>query len=77
MNPRKGVFCYGDAMKTMFAIYLMEDDNGFVRVSADHYGPGHNSYELGVELLMHLKSCEMENPQDLKVGGLFYASKLQ
>jgi len=63
--------------KTMFAIYLMEDESGFVRVRADHYGPGEASYSLGMEMLMFLKHTERENPSNMKVEGVFYALQTQ
>ena len=63
--------------KTMFAIYLMEDETGFVRVRADHYGPGEASYFLGMEMLGYLKHTERENPSHMKVEGVFYALQPQ
>ena len=72
-----GAFFIGAMMKTMFAIYLMEDEEGFVRVRADHYGPGEASYFLGMEMLGYLKHTERENPSHMKVEGVFYALQTQ
>jgi len=55
----------------------MEDENGFVRVCADHYGPGEASYSLGMEMLMFLKHTERENPSHMKVEGVYYALQTQ
>jgi len=55
----------------------MEDEEGFVRVRADHYGPGEASYFLGMEMLGYLKHTERENPSHMKVEGVFYALQTQ
>jgi hypothetical protein len=72
-----GGFFWGREMKTMFNICLMEDEHGFVTVSADHYGPGEASYFFGMQMLLYLKRIEKENPSNMKVEKISYASKTQ
>jgi len=64
-------------MKTMFNICLMEDEHGFITVNADHYGPGEASYFFGMQMLLYLKRIEKENPSNMKVEKISYASQTQ
>lgn len=66
-----------DKPKTMFAIYLIEDEEGTVTVQSDHYGPGVNSYNLGIGFLMQLAECQMDNPEKVKVEPLAYLPRAQ
>ena len=66
-----------DKPKTMFAIYLIEDESGVVTVQSDHYGPGMNSYNLGIGFLMQLAECQMDNPGKVKVEPLAYLPRAQ
>ena len=66
-----------DKSKTMFAIYLIEDDAGMVTVKSDHFGPGMNSYRLGMGFLMQLAECQVDNPSQVKVEPLAYLPRPQ
>ena len=66
-----------DKPKTMFAIYLIEDDKGLVTVQSDHYGPGTNSYNLGMGFLRQLAECQINNPNKIKVEPLAYLPRAQ
>lgn len=63
--------------KTLFAIYLLEDEQGVVTVKSDHYGPGLASYGLGMALLSDLKDMEMVNPDLIHVQSLQYLPRPQ
>lgn len=63
--------------KTLFAIYLIEDENGFVTVKSDHIGYGMTSYELGIEILANLKMAEKLNPDVLSVDYMYYSDHFQ
>ena len=63
-------------MKSLFAIYLVEDENGFVTVKSDHVGEGAVCYEIGVEILANLKIAEHMNPNLLRVDHLYYSESL-
>ena len=62
-------------MQTLFAIYLVEDDAGYITVKSEHYGPGMNSYHLGIEILENLKALEPTEP--VEVQYLYYSTYLQ
>lgn len=66
-----------DKPKTMFAIYMIEDDHGVVTVQSDHYGPGMNSYTLGMRFLLQLAECEFDCPEKIKVEPLAYLPRAQ
>ncbi len=66
-----------DKPKTLFAIYLIEDDQGVVTVKSDHYGPGFNSYGLGMSLLQDLRDMEIINPDVIQVQSLEYSPRTQ
>lgn len=66
-----------DKSKTYFGIYIYEDEKGNVRVQADHYGPGMNSYHIGMELLGRVLECELHNPERVKVEPLAYLPRPQ
>lgn len=63
--------------KTLFAIYLVEDETGFVTVKSDHIGHGMMSYEIGLEILANLKMAEKLNPEILSVDYMYYSDKFQ
>lgn len=63
--------------KTMFAIYLMEDEEGFVTVQADHYGPGMSSYILGIQILNDLRRVELSNPGSVEVQSFNFLARPQ
>jgi hypothetical protein len=63
--------------KTLFAIYLVEDENGFVTVKSEHIGDGMTSYELGIEILANLKTAEVMNPDVLSVEYMYYSNHFQ
>ena len=62
---------------TFFGIYIYEDEKGNLRVLSDHYGPGMNSYTLGMELLGRVLECELHNPEKVKVEPLAYLPRPQ
>jgi hypothetical protein len=57
----------------MFAIYLSEDAAGFVTVSSDHYGPGLNSWQIGMEILHNLHALERSERDLLAVQNVTYS----
>jgi hypothetical protein len=63
--------------KTLFAIYLLEDEDGFVTVKSDHIGHGMMSYEIGLEILANLKMAEKLNPDILSVDYMYYSDQFQ
>ena len=63
--------------RSLFAIYLVEDSEGFVTVKTDHVGQGNNSYELGLALLAHLRMAETVAPESIRVQHLFHSDQLQ
>ena len=77
MTPCGSIMDQMDKPKTMFAIYLIEDEDGMVTVQSDHYGPGVNSYNLGIGFLMQLAECQMDNPGKVKVEPLAYLPRAQ
>ena len=63
--------------KTLFAIYLVEDETGFVTVKSDHIGHGMMSYEIDLEILANLKMAEKLNPEILSVDYMYYSDQFQ
>lgn len=63
--------------KTLFAIYLVEDESGFVTVKSDHVGHGMMSYEIGIEILANLKIAERLHPEILSVDYMYYSDQFQ
>ena len=63
--------------KTLFAIYLVEDESGFVTVKYDHIGHGMMSYEIVLEILANLKMAEALNPEILSVDYMYYSDQFQ
>jgi len=63
--------------KTLFAIYLVEDESGFVTVKSDHIGQGMMSYEIGLEILANLRMAEKLNPDILSVDYMYYSDQFQ
>lgn len=66
-----------DKPKTLFAIYLIEDEHGVVTVKSDHYGPGFNSYGLGMSVLEDLRDMAILNPESIEVQSLDYLPRAQ
>ena len=64
-------------MKSMFVIYLAEDDDGFISVPSEQFGDGEASYTLGMNILIQLKKTEMHNPRHMHVSGIEVISQLQ
>jgi len=44
--------------KTLFALFLMEDDQGVVTVRTEYIGQGEQSFHLGMEILEGLMMLE-------------------
>lgn len=44
--------------KTLFALFLMEDDQGVVTVRTEYIGQGEQSFHLGMEILEGLMLLE-------------------
>ena len=44
--------------KTLFAVFLMEDEEGIVTVRTEYVGQGVNSFHLGMEILQGLTILE-------------------
>jgi len=44
--------------KTLFAVFLMEDENGIVTVRTEYVGQGEQSFHLGMEILEGLMILE-------------------
>lgn len=44
--------------KTLFALFLMEDENGVVTVRTEYVGQGEHSFHLGMEILEGLMILE-------------------
>ena len=66
-----------DSPKTMFVIYLEEDDLGRVTVKSDHYGPGFNCYEIGTTIIQNLHDIADNNPDVLRVQSLYFLPRPQ
>lgn len=44
--------------RTLFALFLMEDEDGIVTVRSDYVGEGEHSFGLGMEILENLVALE-------------------
>ena len=44
--------------KTLFAVFLMEDEEGIVTVRTEYVGQGTHSFHLGMEILQGLSILE-------------------
>jgi hypothetical protein len=44
--------------KTLFALFLMEDESGVVTVRTEYIGQGEHSFDLGMEILEGLMMLE-------------------
>lgn len=63
------------AARSLFAIFLMEDEDGLVTVRSDYVGMGENSYDLGIQILEELQSIEAtDQTNTLRVEKLFMSS---
>jgi hypothetical protein len=52
---------------TLFAIFLHEEPDGTVVVSADYLGLGLHAFDLGVTIMANLNLMADENPQLMTV----------
>lgn len=71
-----GLYCILPSMKkkpqqkparSMFAVFIMEDENGFLTVRTDYIGQGVNSFDLGMEILGGLHHLESTTHNKLSV----------
>lgn len=49
--------------RSLFAIFLMEDEDGRVTVRSDYLGQGANSYNIGTDIMDRLQFIERYNDQ--------------
>ena len=52
---------------TLFAIFLHEEPDGTVVVSADYLGLGFNAFDLGVDVMANLDLLSREHPNQITV----------
>ena len=52
---------------TLFAIFLHENPDGSVTVSADYLGLGFNAFDLGIDIMAHLDLLARESPHLLTI----------
>lgn len=55
---------------SLFAIFLHENPDGTVVISADFIGLGQNAFDLGIEIMANMREMEKEYPQHLTVRPL-------
>lgn len=53
--------------RSLFAVFIMEDEDGFLTVRTDYIGQGVNSFDLGMEILGGLHHLEATTHNKLKV----------
>ena len=53
--------------RSMFAVFIMEDENGFLTVRTDYIGQGENSFDLGMEILGGLHHLEATTHDKISV----------
>jgi hypothetical protein len=53
--------------RSMFAVFIMEDENGFLTIRSDYIGQGVNSFDLGTEVLSTMKYMEATTHDRIKV----------
>ena len=61
---------------TLFAIFLHEDPQGRVTVSADYLGLGFNAFDLGIGILAQLELMSREAPHLLTVRPIMMSEYL-
>jgi len=52
---------------TLFALFLMEDEDGNVTARSDFVGQGENAFDLGMEIIGNLQFLESINRKHLRV----------
>ena len=52
---------------TLFALFLMEDEDGNVTARSDFVGEGKNAFDLGMEIMGNLYFLESMNRKHLRV----------
>lgn len=63
--------------KTLFAIYLIEED-GQISVVAESYGTNPTPFEIGHEIMASLEKASIRQPElKLRVEPLTYSERLQ
>lgn len=58
----------------MFAVFIMEDADGFLTVRTDYIGQGENSFDLGMEILGGLHHLESTTHNKLHVERMMMSS---
>ena len=61
------------AARTLFAIFLMEDEDGQITVRSDYLGQGKNSFDLGTDIIDRLHFIAHHSDK-LRVEKLMMAS---
>ena len=61
------------AARTLFAIFLMEDEDGQITVRSDYLGQGKNSFDLGTDIIDRLQFIAHHSDK-LRVEKLMMAS---
>ena len=61
------------AARTLFAIFLMEDEDGKITVRSDYLGQGKNSYDLGTDIIDRLQFIA-HHTENLRVEKMMMAS---
>jgi len=56
------------ADKQIFSVYILEDEDGSVRVLASSQGVPGKAFEVGLEIMANLKAAECEHPDLLTVS---------
>ena len=60
--------------RSMFAVFIMEDEDGFMTVRTDYIGQGANSFDLGMEILGGLHHLESTTHNKLHVERMMMSS---
>ena len=61
--------------RSMFAVFIMEDEDGFLTIRSDYIGQGVNSFDLGTEVLGGLKYLEKTTFDRLRVEPCMMCSR--
>lgn len=59
---------------SLFALFLMEDEDGNVTARSDYVGQGENAFDLGMEIIGSLHMLEARNRKHLRVEKCFLSS---
>lgn len=60
--------------RSMFAVFIMEDEDGFMTVRTDYIGQGINSFDLGMEVLGGLRHLEATTYDQLHIEPMMMCS---